>query len=230
MAGGGWSPGRRAGRGQRIETTGAGGSGWREGTVPAPLSRGKVRSDQGKRCAGASSVVLFLEVGKGVPHNMTFTVGETVVYPNHGAAVIEDIETRKIKGEDRLYLVLRIVAQNDLVVRVPACNLDLVGVRDVVDQAGLERVFDVLRAEHTEEPTNWSRRYKANLEKLHSGDVMKVAEVVRDLWRRERERGLSAGEKRMLAKARQILVSELALAERTNEDKAETLLDEVLAS
>jgi CarD family transcriptional regulator len=115
---------------------------------------------------------------------MTFTVGETVVYPNHGAAVIEDIETRQIKGEDREYLVLRIVAQQDLVVRVPACNLDLVGVRDVVDKDGLDRVFDVLRAAHTEEPTNWSRRYKANLEKLHSGDVMKVAEVVRDLWRR----------------------------------------------
>jgi CarD family transcriptional regulator len=161
---------------------------------------------------------------------MTFTVGETVVYPNHGAAVIEDIEMRKIKGEDREYLVLRIVAQQDLVVRVPACNLDLVGVRDVVDKDGLEKVFDILRAEHVEEPTNWSRRYKANLEKLHSGDVMKVSEVVRDLWRRERDRGLSAGEKRMLAKARQILVSELALAEHTNEDKAETMLDEVLAS
>ena len=161
---------------------------------------------------------------------MTFSVGETVVYPNHGAAVIEDIETRKIKGEDQDYLVLRIVAQNDLIVRIPACNLDLVGVRDVVDEEGLELVFGVLRAEHVEEPTNWSRRYKANLEKLHSGDVMKVAEVVRDLWRRDHERGLSAGEKRMLAKARQILVSELALAEHTNEDKAEVRLDEVLAS
>ncbi len=150
---------------------------------------------------------------------MTFTVGETVVYPNHGAAVIEDIEKRTIKGEERDYLVLRIVAQNDLV-----------GVRDVVDADGLERVFSVLRAEHVEEPTNWSRRYKANLEKLHSGDVLKVAEVVRDLWRRDHERGLSAGEKRMLAKARQILVSELALAEKTNEDKAELRLDEVLAS
>ena len=171
-----------------------------------------------------------LDVAKGVHDDMTFTVGETVVYPNHGAAVIEDIETRQIKGEDKLYLVLRIVGQTDLVVRVPACNLDLVGVRDVVDADGLERVFGVLRAPHTEEPTNWSRRYKANLEKLHSGNVMKVAEVVRDLWRRERERGLSAGEKRMLAKARQILVSELALAERVAEDKAEVLLDEVLAS
>ena len=113
---------------------------------------------------------------------------------------------------------------------VPADNAELVGVRDVVGQEGLERVFDVLRAPYTEEPTNWSRRYKANLEKLASGDVNKVAEVVRDLWRRDRERGLSAGEKRMLAKARQILVSELALAEKTNEDKAEALLDEILAS
>jgi CarD family transcriptional regulator len=159
---------------------------------------------------------------------MAFKVGETVVYPHHGAALIEAIETRVIKGEERRYLVLK-VTQGDLTVRVPADNVDLVGVRDVVNQEGLDRVFEVLRTPHTEEPTNWSRRYKANLEKLASGDVIKVAEVVRDLWRRERDRGLSAGEKRMLAKARQILVSELALAEHTNEDKAETLLDEVLA-
>ena len=161
---------------------------------------------------------------------MTFSIGETVVYPNHGTAVIEDIENRQIKGEDRMYLVLRIIGQNDLVVRVPAANLDLVGVRDVVDKKGLEEVRKVLQAKDTEEPSNWSRRFKANMEKLHSGNIIKVSEVVRDLWRRERDRGLSAGEKRMLAKARQILVSELALAEHTNEDKAEALLDEVLAS
>ena len=160
---------------------------------------------------------------------MVFKVGEMVVYPHHGAALIEDIQTRTIKGEAKLYLTLK-VAQGDLTIQVPAENCDLVGVRDVVSQDGLDRVFEVLRAPHTEEPTNWSRRYKANVEKLASGDVMKVAEVVRDLWRRERERGLSAGEKRMLAKARQILVSELALAERVEEDKAEILLDEVLAS
>ncbi|MDU1417350.1 MAG: CarD family transcriptional regulator [Cutibacterium avidum] len=131
---------------------------------------------------------------------MTFNVGETVVYPNHGAAVIEDVETRTIKGEEKLYLVLRI------------------------------KVFEVLRKTNVEEPSNWSRRYKANLEKLHSGNVLKVAEVVRDLWRRERDRGLSAGEKRMLSKARQILVSELALAKKVEDDKAEEMLDEVLAS
>ena len=161
---------------------------------------------------------------------MTFNVGETVVYPNHGAAVIEDVETRTIKGEEKLYLVLRILGQNDLVVRVPASNLDLVGVRDVVDDEGREKVFEVLRKTNVEEPSNWSRRYKANLEKLHSGNVLKVAEVVRDLWRRERDRGLSAGEKRMLSKARQILVSELALPKKVEDDKAEEMLDEVLAS
>ncbi len=158
---------------------------------------------------------------------MTFTVGETVVYPHHGAALIEAIETRVIKGEEKQYLVLK-VAQGDLTVRVPAENAEIVGVREVVGEEGLDKVFQVLQAPHTEEPTNWSRRYKANLEKLASGDVNKVAEVVRDLWRRDRERGLSAGEKRMLAKARDILVGELALAEGTDKEQAEGILDKVL--
>src|SRR5712691_6840256 len=151
---------------------------------------------------------------------MSFKVGDTVVYPHHGAARIEEIETRSIKGEEKKYLVLK-VDKGDLTVRVPSDNAELVGVRDVVGQEGLERVFEVLRAPYTEEPTNWSRRYKANLEKLASGNPLKVAEVVRDLWRRERERGLSAGEKRMLAKARDILVGEVALAEKSTKDEAE---------
>ena len=160
---------------------------------------------------------------------MVFKVGETVVYPHHGAALIEEIKSRTIKGVEKQYLKLK-VAQGDLTIEVPAENVDLVGVRDVVDEEGLKEVIAVLQAKDAEEASNWSRRYKANLEKLASGDVIKVAEVVRDLWRREKDRGLSAGEKRMLAKARQILVSELALAEKTDEDKAEVILDEVLAS
>jgi CarD family transcriptional regulator len=160
---------------------------------------------------------------------MNFEVGQTVVYPHHGAAEITAVKTRVVKGIERLYLTLN-VTQGDLVIEVPAENVDLVGVRDVIGHDGVERVFDVLRAPFTEEPTNWSRRYKANLEKLASGDVIKVSEVVRDLWRRDHDKGLSAGEKHMLAKARQILVSELALAEHTDEAKAETVLDEVLAS
>ena len=160
---------------------------------------------------------------------MAFKVGDTVVYPHHGAAHIDAIETRTVKGRAMEYLVLR-VDQGDLVVRVPSENVDLVGVRDVVGKEGLAHVFEVLRQPYTEEPTNWSRRYKANSEKLASGEVIRVSEVVRDLSRRDAERGLSAGEKRMLSNARHILISELALAEQTNEDKAEALLDEVLAS
>ncbi len=161
---------------------------------------------------------------------MQFEVGETVVYPHHGAAKIIDVKKRKIGGEEQLFLTLQ-VDQGDLTIEVPAENCDLVGIRDVIDQEGLEQVFEVLRTPFTEEPTNWSRRFKANTEKLASGDVIKVSEVVRDLWRRDQEvRSLSAGEKRMLAKARQILVSELALAEKTDEDKANEMLDEVLAS
>ncbi|SJN15365.1 CarD-like transcriptional regulator [Microbacterium esteraromaticum] len=160
---------------------------------------------------------------------MLFEVGETVVYPHHGAATIIEVKDRVIKGETKKYLKLN-VTQGDLIIEVPAENVDLVGVRDVIGQEGLDHVFEVLRAPFTEEPTNWSRRYKANLEKLASGDVIKVSEVVRDLWRRDQDRGLSAGEKRMLAKARQILVSELALAEKTDEEKAGEILDKVLAS
>lgn len=160
---------------------------------------------------------------------MLFEVGETVVYPHHGAATIIEVKTRVIKGVEKKYLKLN-VTQGDLIIEVPEENVDMVGVRDVIGQEGLDRVFEVLRAPFTEEPTNWSRRYKANLEKLASGDVIKVSEVVRDLWRRDQDRGLSAGEKRMLAKARQILISELALAEKTDEEQASTVLDEVLAS
>ena len=160
---------------------------------------------------------------------MKFEVGETVVYPHHGAAEIIEISEKKIRGEKQKYLKLK-VAQGDLIIQVPAANVEMVGVRDVIDKKGVKQVFDVLRAEFVEEPTNWSRRYKANLEKLASGDVVKVSEVVRDLWRRDQDRGLSAGEKRMLAKARQILISELALARKVDEEKASAELDKVLAS
>ena len=160
---------------------------------------------------------------------MIFEIGETVVYPHHGAATIIEVKNRVVRGEEKLYLTLN-VTQGDLVIEVPADNVDLVGVRDVIGREGLDAVFDVLRAPFIEEPTNWSRRYKANLEKLATGDVLKVSEVVRDLWRRDQERTLSAGEKRMLAKARQILVSEMALARKTDEDAASSVLDEVLTS
>ncbi|MFY9262597.1 MAG: CarD family transcriptional regulator [Arcanobacterium sp.] len=158
---------------------------------------------------------------------MKFKVGETVVYPHHGAAYIEDISEKTIRGEKREYLTLRIL-QDDMIIQVPSDSIEQVGLRDVSNDEQLERVFDVLREENVEEPSNWSRRYKANGEKLTSGDVNKVAEIVRDLTRRNADRGLSAGEKRMLAQARTILGSEVALARNITDEEAGELLNEIL--
>ena len=159
---------------------------------------------------------------------MTLAIGQTVVYPHHGAATIERIYERHTKRGDVQYLTLR-VTQGDLTIEVPAANIDLVGVRDVVDDEGIEKVLAVLRSPYKEEPTNWSRRFKANQEKIATGNIEKVASVVRDLTRRDEIKKLSTGEKRMLIKARQILASELALARHIDEEEAERHLDEILA-
>ncbi|WP_411700640.1 CarD family transcriptional regulator [Conyzicola sp.] len=160
---------------------------------------------------------------------MIFEVGETVVYPHHGAATITAVTTRTVKGEEKKYITLDMHG-SDLVVELPVDNAELVGVRDVIDDAGVEAVYAVLRGEAEEEVSNWSRRFKANTEKMGSGDVYRVSEVVRDLWRRDQRAVLSAGEKRMLVKSRQIVVSELSLALGADEDAAIDALDDVLAS
>jgi CarD family transcriptional regulator len=160
---------------------------------------------------------------------MIFEVGETVVYPHHGAATITAVTTRTIKGEDKKYITLD-VHGSDLVVELPIDNAELVGVRDVIDDAGVQAVYAVLQGEAEEEVSNWSRRFKANTEKMGSGDVYRVSEVVRDLWRRDQRAVLSAGEKRMLIKSRQIVVSELSLALAANEADAIAALDAVLAT
>lgn len=159
---------------------------------------------------------------------MPFDVGDKVVYPHHGAAVIEKRETKVVFGEERECLVLR-VAYGDLVLSVPVDNTDEVGIREVINEEEVEEVFAVLRKKEARMPTNWSRRFKNHVEKLKSGDVYQVAEVVRNLSLRDNEKGLSAGEKRMLAKARQILVSELIFAMDVSEEEAEKKLDEVLS-
>lgn len=159
---------------------------------------------------------------------MAYRVGDTVIYPHHGAAVIEKREKRKLQGEERDYLVLRLT-YGDLTLMVPADATDDVGLRNVVSKKQADEVIDVLKRRDGTMPTNWSRRFKANYEKLRSGDIFQVAEVVRNLALREREKGLSAGEKRMLTKARKILVSEIAAAIKKDDEATETLLDEVLA-
>jgi len=158
---------------------------------------------------------------------MSFDVGDKVVYTHHGAAVIEKREKKEVFGENREYLVLR-VAFGDLTLMVPADNTDEVGLREVINDEEVEEVFAVLRKKEARMPTNWSRRYKNHVEKLKSGDVYQVAEVVRNLSIRDKDKGLSAGEKRMLTKARQILVSELTFAIGVSEEEAEQKLNDAL--
>jgi CarD family transcriptional regulator len=160
---------------------------------------------------------------------LSYSVGDTVVYPHHGAAVIERTETRTLEGQERDYLVLRLT-YGDLTLMVPADACDQVGLRDVVSQEQADEVLDVLKRRDGQMPTNWSRRFKANYEKLRSGDIFEVAEVVRNLALREQDKGLSAGEKRMLTKAKQVLVSELSAAIKRTEEQTEALMDEVLSA
>ena len=158
---------------------------------------------------------------------MPFDVGDKVVYPHHGAAVVERRELKEVFGETREYLVLRL-AYGDLTLMVPTDNTDEVGLREVINDEEVEEVFAVLRKKEARMPTNWSRRYKNHSEKLRSGDIYQVAEVVRNLSIREKDKGLSAGEKRMLTRARQILVSELTFAIGVSEEEAEKKLNDAL--
>ncbi|MDP9070665.1 MAG: CarD family transcriptional regulator [Actinomycetota bacterium] len=157
----------------------------------------------------------------------SFDVGDKVVYPHHGAAVIERRENKEVFGETREYLVLKL-AYGDLTLMVPCDNTDEVGLREVINDEEVEEVFAVLRKKEARMPTNWSRRYKNHVEKLKSGDIYQVAEVVRNLSIRDNDKGLSAGEKRMLTRARQILVSELTFAIGVSEEEAEKKLNEAL--
>ncbi|MEW6182721.1 MAG: CarD family transcriptional regulator [Bacillota bacterium] len=157
-----------------------------------------------------------------------FKIGDKVVYPMHGAGVIEAIEEEEILGETKEYYVLRLPVGN-MKVMIPIANGEEIGLRQVIDKDEVRQVITLLKASANAMPTNWNHRYRANLEKIKSGSIFAVAEVVRNLARREREKGLSSGEKRMLENAKQILISELVLATELEEDKAKSLLDKAFA-
>jgi CarD family transcriptional regulator len=159
---------------------------------------------------------------------MPFKVGDRVVYPHHGAAVIEKKETREAFGEKTEYLVLR-MAHGDLMLSVPSAKADEVGMRPPISSEDVDDLFQLLAKKDVREPTNWSRRFKNHQEKLKSGDVYQVAEVVRNLALRDVSKGLSAGEKSMLNKARSVLVSELSFALDVSEDEALSRLEVALA-
>jgi CarD family transcriptional regulator len=158
---------------------------------------------------------------------MSYKPGDRVVYPHHGAAIIEKTEKREISGEEREFFVLR-MAHGELTLRVPVDKVDEVGMRPPISTEDVEDLFALLAKKDVREPANWSRRFKNHQEKLKSGDVYQVAEVVRNLSLREKTKGLSAGEKTMYTKARNVLVSELSFALDVSEDDAMAQVDKQL--
>jgi len=158
---------------------------------------------------------------------MTYKAGDRVVYPHHGAAIIEKTEVVEWNGEKTKYFVLK-TAHDELTVRVPVDKVDEVGMRPPISLEDVEDLFVLLAKKDVREPANWSRRFKNHQEKLKSGDVYQVAEVVRNLALREKAKGLSAGEKNMYTKARKVLVSELSFALDVTEEAAMDQVEEQL--
>ncbi len=157
-----------------------------------------------------------------------FELGDNVVYPHHGAGKVECKEEMEMLGETREYLTIKIL-HNDMTVKVPTENAALAGLRRVIDEETVKKVLDVLQDEVSEMPKNWNRRFKHNRDKIKTGDIYELAEVVRNLALRESEKGLSTGEKQMFTRAKKILASELMYALDKDEDDAEGYLDELLA-
>jgi len=156
-----------------------------------------------------------------------FDVGDKVVYPHHGAGTVVSKDVKLVLGEEREYLTIKIL-HNEMTVNVPVDNAEKVGLRWVIDQEMVEVVVKVLLGGSTEMPKNWNRRFKHNRDKMKTGDIFEMAEVVRNLAQRDQEKGLSTGEKQMFSKAKRILASELMYAKNMDEDEAREFLEEVL--
>jgi CarD family transcriptional regulator len=158
-----------------------------------------------------------------------YKVGDKVVYPHHGAGTVVKREKREVLGEKREYLTIKIL-HNDMTVNVPADNAERVGLRKVIDEEAVKKVVKYLTSGGTEMPKNWNRRFKHNRDKMKTGDIYELAEVVRNLALRDGEKGLSTGEKQMYVKAKKILASELMYAKNMTEDDALEWLEETLTN
>jgi len=152
-----------------------------------------------------------------------YKIGDKIVYPMHGAGIIEQIEKKMILGENREYYVLRVPC-GDMKIMIPVNKSDDIGVRPVISPTEMDEVLSILHGDSTEMSSNWNRRYRENTEKLKTGDIRQVAEVVRNLLRIDREKTLSTGEKKMLSSARQILVSEMILTSDLDPAEADKLI------
>ena len=159
--------------------------------------------------------------------NIEFECGDNVVYPHHGAGKVLKKELRKMFGDEREYLTIKIL-HNDMTVNVPSENAEAVGLRQVIDEEMVKKVTKALTGGGTAMPKNWNRRFKHNRDKMKTGDILELAEVVRNLSLRDSEKGLSTGEKQMFVKAKKILASELMYAKDMDEEEAAEWLDGVL--
>lgn len=156
-----------------------------------------------------------------------FNVGDKVVYPMHGAGIIEGIEEREILGEKRRYFIMRMPI-GDMKVMVPVDNIEEVGVREIINSTELDKVISILRGSKTAMPQNWNRRYRINMDRIKSGDIFEIAAVVRNLLTMDMEKGLSTGERKMLSSAKQMLLSEMVLVSDSDVDKVEQLVLEAI--
>ncbi|NLC11914.1 MAG: CarD family transcriptional regulator [Firmicutes bacterium] len=153
-----------------------------------------------------------------------FSIGDKVVYPMHGAGIIEAIEEKEILGRKKKYYIMNMPI-GEMKVMIPLDNSDQIGLREVIDRQSVKKVFQILREYNAQMPANWNRRYRANLDKIKSGNIFKVAEVVRNLMLREKDKGLSTGERKMLESAKQILISELVLVQGVDVSEINDALD-----
>lgn len=156
-----------------------------------------------------------------------YNLGDKIVYPMHGAGVIESIEEKEILGEIKKYYVIA-MPLGDMKLMVPIDNADDIGVRNVIDYTDVNKVFTVLEQDTEITELNWNKRYRKNMDKMKSGDIFEVARIVRNLAFRDKEKGLSAGEKKMLNNAKQILISELILAEGSSSDFMNSKIEDII--
>jgi CarD family transcriptional regulator len=156
-----------------------------------------------------------------------FQIGDRIVYPMHGAGIIEDVEIKEILGERREYFIIRMPI-GDMKVMVPVSNVDDVGVRYIIDKEEIEGVMDILKGRRSTMPQNWNRRYRMNMDRIKTGDIEEIAAVVRNLSILDDEKGLSTGERKMLGNARQMLLSELVLASGKDMPEVEKLVHDAI--
>ena len=152
-----------------------------------------------------------------------FNIGDKIVYPMHGAGSIVSIEEKEVMGKKQSYYILEM--PGEVRVMVPTETAEEHGIRDVIGKTEADKVISILEQDETEMEKNWNKRYRENMDKIKSGNIYEIADVVRNLSFKQKEKGLSTGEKKMLNNAKQILVSELVLAEHSTKDEVERLVD-----